>query len=118
MVEPTLIDEKNGIRYALDEPRWCSDERNPLSVSELQGIGEQQIDKKERSIWRYRNAFPKNISTKVSLGEGCTPLINLKFGGYDALFKLEWFAPTGSFKDRGASLMMSLLKHQNINEVV
>jgi threonine synthase len=118
MVEPTLIDEKNGIRYTLDEPRWCSDERNPLSVSELQGIGEEQIDKKERSIWRYRNAFPKNISTKVSLGEGCTPLINLKFGGYDALFKLEWFAPTGSFKDRGASLMMSLLKHQNINEVV
>ena len=44
MVEPTLIDEKNGIKYALDEPRWCSDERNPLSVSELQGIREQQID--------------------------------------------------------------------------
>ena len=118
MVEPILIDEKAGVKYSIDVPRWCSDERNPLSISGLQGITECQIDKKERSIWRYRNAFPKNISTKVSLGEGCTPLINMEFGGYNALFKLEWFAPTGSFKDRGASIMMSLLKHQNINEVV
>ena len=118
MVEPILIDEKAGVKYSIDVPRWCSDERNPLSISGLQGITECQIDKKERSIWRYRNAFPKNISTKVSLGEGCTPLINMEFGGYNALFKLEWFAPTGSFKDRGASVMMSFLKHQNINEVV
>jgi threonine synthase len=42
----------------------------------------------------------------------------MEFGGYNALFKLEWFAPTGSFKDRGASVMMSFLKNQNINEVV
>ena len=118
MVEPILIDETAGGKYSIDVPRWCSDEGNPLSISGLQGITECQIDKKERSIWRYRNAFPKNICTKVSLGEGCTPLINMEFGGYNALFKLEWFAPTGSFKDRGASVMMSLLKHQNINEVV
>ena len=118
MVEPILIDEKEGGKYSIDVPRWCSDERNPLAISGLRGITECQIDKKERSIWRYRNAFPKNISTKVSLGEGCTPLINMEFGGYNALFKLEWFSPTGSFKDRGASVMMSLLKHQNISEVV
>ena len=118
MVEPILIDEKEGVKYSIDEPRWCSDERNPLLISGLHGITAHQIDKKERSIWRYRNAFPKNIFTRVSLGEGCTPLISMKFGGYNALFKLEWFAPTGSFKDRGASVMMSLLKNQNIDEVV
>ena len=118
MYKATLIDENNGIEYSIEEPRWCSDHKNPLSVSEIKGICSDQIDLKERSIWRYKEAFPIDISTKVSLGEGCTPLVSGSFRGYDVLFKLEWFAPTGSFKDRGASLMMSLLKQQNISEVV
>src|SRR5690606_10094571 len=35
-----------------------------------------------------------------------------------ALFKLEWFSPSGSFKDRGASVMLSLLREQGINHVL
>jgi threonine synthase len=118
MYKATLIDENNGIEYSIEEPRWCSDHKNPLSVSEIKGICSDQIDLKERSIWRYKEAFPIDISTKISLGEGCTPLVSGSLRGHNVLFKLEWFAPTGSFKDRGASLMMSLLKQQNISEVV
>jgi threonine synthase len=34
------------------------------------------------------------------------------------LFKLEWFAPTGSFKDRGTSVMLSILRQQGISSVL
>jgi threonine synthase len=35
-----------------------------------------------------------------------------------ALLKCEWFMPTGSFKDRGASVMLSLLRAQGVREVL
>ena len=79
MDQATLIDENNGIEYSIEEPRWCSDHKNPLSVSKIKGICSDQIDLKERSIWRYKESFPISISTKVSLGEGCTPLVCSSF---------------------------------------
>ena len=33
-------------------------------------------------------------------------------------FKQEWFAPTGSFKDRGATVMISTLRQQGIDRVL
>jgi len=43
----------------------------------------------------------------VSLGEGCTPLLRHRVAAATALLKCEWFMPTGSSKDRGASVMLS-----------
>ena len=118
MREAFLVDENNGKKYDLWEPRWCSEEKSPLSFSKTDGITPQSIKNSARSIWRYERAFPCKISNPVSLGEGCTPLVPFRYRGTKALFKLEWFSPTGSFKDRGASVMMSFLKQQDIQEVV
>ena len=52
------------------------------------------------------------------MGEGCTPLIGRTLYGAPALLKCEWFMPTGSFKDRGASVMLSLLRAQGVREVL
>ncbi|MDA0342479.1 MAG: pyridoxal-phosphate dependent enzyme, partial [Proteobacteria bacterium] len=112
-----LIDEIGGQTYPLAGARWCSDAGAALRVTDLPGITREQIDHSERSLWRYRAALPIEIVKPVSLGEGCTPLVRREFRGHDARFKLEWFAPTGSFKDRGASVMMSLLHQQGVNEV-
>ena len=112
-----LIDEVDGTTYPIAEARWCSDHGTSLRVSDLPGIARDGIDRSERSLWRYRAAFPVEISARVSLGEGCTPLVRRSFRGGEALFKLEWFAPSGSFKDRGASVMLSLLREQGIIEV-
>ena len=118
MKEAFLVDEKSGKKYDLWEPRWCSEEKSPLSFSKTDGITPQSIKNSARSIWRYEGAFPCKIPHPVSLGEGCTPLVPFRYRGTKALFKLEWFSPTGSFKDRGASVMMSFLKQQDIQEVV
>jgi len=80
--------------------RW----EKPLSLlksSELRG----------RGLWRYRPFLPD--VEPVSLGEGGTPLLRAKLGetlGITVLWKLEFLNPTGSFKDRGASLMVSALR--------
>jgi threonine synthase len=53
------------------------------------------------------------------MGEGCTPLVRRRWRvGAAALFKLEWFAPTGSFKDRGASVMVSALRQQGVDRIL
>ena len=52
------------------------------------------------------------------MGEGCTPLVEQAYAGGSCLFKLEWFSPTGSFKDRGTSVMLSLLRQQGITAVL
>lgn len=61
------------------------------------------------SMWRYRSSLPIGASAKegeeVTLGEGVTPLVEMRPG---LLAKMEQYSPTGSFKDRGASVMISL----------
>ena len=51
-------------------------------------------------------------------GRGLTPLMEHRWRGGRAHFKLEWFAPTGSFKDRGATVMISTLRQQGVDPVI
>jgi threonine synthase len=51
-----------------------------------------------RGVWRYRADLAID-GEPITLGEGATPLV--RYGRF--LLKLEGFAPTGSFKDRGAA---------------
>ncbi len=84
----------------------------------MAGFTRNKIEASIRSLWRYRAAFPFPIEQPITLGEGCTPLIHRSVAGTDVLLKCEWFNPTCSFKDRGASVMMSLLRSQGIDHVL
>ena len=114
----TYIDPVNKSTYPLTEKIWRSPSGGPLMLTPLGGIRRDEIDQSVRSIWRYRASFPLIIKKPVSLGEGCTPLIASEYEGRLCRFKLEWFGPTGSFKDRGASVMLSFLKQQGISSVI
>lgn len=116
--EATFVDPATGDTYPLTEPLWRAPNGNPLMISDLPGITRTEIDSANRSVWRYAKSLPTQIKTPISLGEGCTPLISSEIDGERFDFKLEWFAPTGSFKDRGVSVLMSFLKQQGITEVV
>ena len=115
---PHYLDKATNKRYELGELRWRSDDANPLSVSELPGIVKADIDVATRSIWRYGASLPIMIDQPISMGEGCTPLIRLPGKTDNCYFKLEWFSPTGSFKDRGASVMVSFLNQMNVSKIV
>lgn len=112
------LDPRSGAAYPLDVPRWCGDAGQPLSLDPLPGIGRDAIDVSTRSLWRYRAALPFQVDDPITMGEGCTPLLRRALHGGTAHLKCEWFMPTGSFKDRGASVMLSLLRAQGIREVL
>ncbi len=84
---------------------------------ELPGI--EPGDLRGRGVWRYGPLLPR--VEPVSLGEGSTPLIpSRRLGpelGLDLLFKLESTNPTGSFKDRGATVMVSVLREAGVGAV-
>ena len=115
---PVYVDPVDGRRFPLNELRWRSDTGRPLLITPGAGIGRSDIDSFDRSLWRYRAALPLEITRPISLGEGCTPLVERDWEGQPARFKLEWFSPTGSFKDRGASVMLSALRQQGVTRVL
>jgi threonine synthase len=116
---PAYLDPRTGRTFPLATPRWRSDDGTPLLLTPLPGITRDAIDRDTRSLWRYRRAFPFGAEVApITLGEGFTPLIERRLDGTRALLKLEWFAPTGSFKDRGASVMLSGLRAQGVTAVL
>ncbi|HEY0183938.1 MAG TPA: pyridoxal-phosphate dependent enzyme [Rhodopila sp.] len=115
---PHYIDPRSGATFPLSEPRWCGSGNAPLLLTPLPGLTREQIDPTTRSLWRYRAAFPFVPEDPISLGEGVTPLIRRSVAGVPVLLKCEWFNPTCSFKDRGASVMLSLLRSQGIDHVL
>ena len=118
MGSPAYLDPRSGETFTLDQPRWCGPGHAPLLLTPLPGLGRAQIDTGLRSLWRYRAALPFQPDDPITMGEGCTPLIPRTLHGAPALLKCEWFMPTGSFKDRGASVMLSLLRAQGVREVL
>lgn len=75
------------------------------------------IDQKEWSIFRYRKfmALTDESWRNISLGEGMTPIIHFN---NDVLFKMDYFMPTLSFKDRGAAVLVSHCKSIGVTKVV
>ena len=117
-MQPEYVDPRSGAVFPLDQPRWCGPGQAPLLLTPLAGINRAQIDTATRGLWRYQAAFPMRIDDPITLGEGMTPLIAGIVAGVRVLLKCEWFNPTCSFKDRGASVMLSLLRAQGIRHVL
>jgi len=112
------IEPRSGDRYPLDVPRWCADGQKPLLISPQPGIGRDEIDRGTRSLWRYRASLPVEIAKPISLSEGCTPLVQKEWDDFRPFFKLEWFNPTCSFKDRGTTVMLSYVRQLGIDAVL
>ncbi len=118
MQESAYLDPRTGATFPLAEPRWCGPEGQPLLLTDLPGLGRGDIDRSKGSLWRYAAALPFRPDAPITLGEGCTPLLPGEWTGTPVRFKCEWFMPSGSFKDRGASVMLSLLRSQGVFRVL
>jgi len=111
------IDPEDGRIYSLSDSRWRSDTNRPLMVTPMEGIGRDAFDRSLDTLWRYRAALPGDLEP-LSLGEGRTPLVRAPLAGNMLHFKLEWFSPTGSFKDRGAAVMLAYLRKLGIEHIM
>jgi threonine synthase len=116
------LDPRSGETFPIETPRWCNQgtdgARAPLLLTTLPGLTRDRIATGTRSLWRYRAALPFDVDDPITMGEGCTPLVKRRLHEADVLLKCEWFMPTCSFKDRGASVMLSLLRAQGISAVL
>lgn len=73
----------------------------------------------ESGIWRYCGSLPP-LPTRLSLGEAGTPLIrSVRLGGgKEVYFKDEGRNPTGSVRDRAASVVISHAVSEGFDRVV
>jgi threonine synthase len=105
-----------GAEYPPDEIIYsCRGCGHPLEVRyELDrlGIDRKEWNRRPLSVWRYREILPVQIQP-VTLREGGTPLYHLKaLGDEMGLARLhakhEGMNPSGSFKDRGMTVGVSM----------
>lgn len=95
-------------------------ELNRINVSDWLAA----LKKRKPGIWRYHEVLPLyDLSNIVSLGEGGTPLIKSRalaasLGLKHLYIKDERQGPTASFKDRQATVALSVLREWGVDEVV
>ena len=112
--QPQRLNPKNGkpllARYNLDKA--------------IQTFNKDSLKQRRRDMWKFEELLPVfHYENIVSLGEGDTPLFNLRnleqYIGINELFiKDESNNPTGSFKARGLSAAISKAKEYGIKGIV
>lgn len=114
-----LICVKCGTKYPAEEPIWKCSCGGLLDLEILPAPIKESIETTRHGMWRYRKAIPiNNDKNIVSYSEGFTPLLKIETGSGKLLIKQDHLFPTGSYKDRGASVLISKAKELGIKKVV
>jgi threonine synthase len=85
---------------------------------------DSELAKRPFTMWRYRELLPlRDDVNLITMGEGGTPLypatnLGMMLGCPHIYVKDERQGPTGSFKDRQASLAISVMKENFLTEAV
>jgi threonine synthase len=86
-------------------------------------LAKSEFQSRAPTLWRYRELLPlQSDANMVSLGEGFTPLLEAKTLAREIGLERFWIKdeaqnPTGSFKDRGLSIAISLAKELGVKKV-
>lgn len=108
-----------GKKYKEEEKRVFCDCGGLLQLEFNPIFNVKKIKNRDKNLWRYRELVPiNNDDNIISLKEGFTPLVEYKINGYKIFLKLEFIFPTGSFKDRGATVLISKVKELGIKRIV
>ncbi len=99
---------------------WKCDCGAPFMLSEYpKSFPTGKTGKRRNGFWKYKEALPFDSETqKVSLRESVTPLVEDNFGGGSVFLKRESELPSGSFKDRGAAVILTKAREMGVKEVV
>ena len=106
--------------YRIDALRYKCDCGQPLQLKGGEiGFSIDRVVKEDSTLWRYRQALPiADDASIISLGEGMTPLVSFDNDTHDHRLKLDFVCPTGSYKDRGAAVLLSKVKELGVQAVV
>lgn len=105
--------------YSIDLLRWRCDCGSPLDLEFTPKFSIRAIIKRGPGLWRYREALPiKQDRLILSMGEGLTPLEEMAFDGNRVGIKIDYLFPTGSYKDRGATVLISKARELGVKRIV
>jgi len=105
--------------YSIDQKRWRCDCGTALDLEFKSEFPIKKILKRDPTLWRYREAIPILQDEHIlSMGEGFTPLEEVEFDGHRAFLKIDYLFPSGSYKDRGATVLISKMRELGIQKVM
>jgi threonine synthase len=108
-----------GQIYPIQSARWRCDCGSFLDLLFEPKFDIKKILQRETTLWRYREAIPVARDKSIlSMGEGFTPLESMEWNGHRVLLKIDYLFPTGSYKDRGATVLISKARELGIKKVV
>lgn len=107
-----------GKRYGADNARWLCECGGLLDLDFQPSLDMGALTSRPPTLWRYREAIPVPDGADLTLGEGFTPMLPVPIGGREMLVKQEQLFPTGSYKDRGAAVMVAMARHLGVESVV
>lgn len=114
-----LICRTCGLSHVLEKPAWKCTCGGLLDLKFEAQFDLDAIAARPPTMWRYREAIPVNDDAHViSFSEGFTPLVEVGFGGRSVFIKQDHLFPTGSYKDRGASVLLSKISELGVTRVV
>lgn len=114
-----LICQSWDAEYKSSEPVWKCQCSGLLSLDFHAQFLLKNIKKRKPTLWRYREALPiEHDQHIISFDEGFTPLVKEELFGKKVLLKQDYLFPSGSYKDRGASVLVSKMKELGIKKVV
>ncbi|TVQ22349.1 MAG: pyridoxal-phosphate dependent enzyme [Spirochaetaceae bacterium] len=109
----------SGATYPLTDRRWRCDSGGLLDLEFEPAFPRELIVARPPGMWRYREAIPVfDDDAIVSFGEGFTPMVPVRFGERTVLIKQEQLFPSASYKDRGASVLISHAREIGVSRVV
>jgi len=107
-----------GLDFDVMVPRWRCECGGLLDLDFTPALDPAKVARRPATLWRYREALPVPEGAELTLGEGFTPMVEVELGGRGVLVKQEQLFPTGSYKDRGAAIMMAMAAHIGVTDVV
>jgi threonine synthase len=114
-----LLCESCHAEYPTSEPRWRCDCGGMLTLDFHARFPIKKIQQRKPSLWRYREALPiEDDAQIITFDEGFTPLVEEEVFGKKVLLKQDHLFPSGSYKDRGASVLVSKIHELGVQKVV
>lgn len=106
-------------KYPIFDRRWRCDCGGVLDIEFSPSLDISKVAQRPPNLWRYRETIPlPEEAQPVSFSEGFTPLLPVVFSGKNLFIKQDHLFPSGSYKDRGATVLISLAKWLGIERVV
>ncbi|HEX5504602.1 MAG TPA: pyridoxal-phosphate dependent enzyme [Thermomicrobiales bacterium] len=119
MADWHYVCERCGHAEPLDAAVWrCPACGDILGLAGPDRLDPAAIARDDPTLWRYAAILPAARADAAVLGAGMTPLVRGALAGRPVWFKCDALLPSGSFKDRGAAVLVAHLRRLGLRRIV